>query len=97
MKDHIAPEVKKRRSEKLIRIAEETAEKFYAAQIGTVRKVLFEKHHENTGLLEGLSDNYIKVFCQGDKELEGKFALVKLCELCPGGVRGKIKLLKSDK
>ena len=91
MKGHIDPEVKRRRSEKLIRIAEETAEKFYTAQMGTERRVLFEKFDEKTGLLEGLSDNYIKVYCKGDKDLEGEFAMVEFCELCPGGVKGILK------
>jgi threonylcarbamoyladenosine tRNA methylthiotransferase MtaB len=91
MKGHIDPEVKRRRSEKLIRIAEETAEKFYTAQMGTERRVLFEKFDKKTGLLEGLSDNYIKVYCKGDKDLEGEFAMVEFCELCPGGVKGILK------
>lgn len=91
MKNHIAPEVKKRRSEKLIRIAEETATNFFATQLGTERRVLFERFDEKTGLLEGLSDNYIKTFCRGDKDLEGEFATVELYELCPGGVKGKIR------
>lgn len=90
MSDHIAPEIKKRRSDKLIRIAEETANKFFLSQLGTVRKVLFEKYDEATGLLDGLSDNYIKVFSNGDKNMEGKFVLVELFEPCNGGVKGKI-------
>ncbi|MDD3199626.1 MAG: tRNA (N(6)-L-threonylcarbamoyladenosine(37)-C(2))-methylthiotransferase MtaB [Eubacteriales bacterium] len=90
MSDHIAPEIKKRRSDKLIRIAEETANKFFLSQLGTVRKVLFEKYDEATGLLDGLSDNNIKVFSNGDKNMEGKFVLVELFEPCNGGVKGKI-------
>ncbi len=90
MSNHIAPEVKKRRSDKLIQIAEKTANKFFLSQLGTVRKVLFEKYDERTGLLDGLSDNYIKVFSKGERNLEGEFVLVELFELCNGGVKGKI-------
>lgn len=91
MKDHIDPDVKKKRSEKLIQIAEKAAEKFYTSQIGTERRVLFERFDEKTGLLEGLSDNYIKVYCKGDKEMEGKFAMVEFRDLCTGGVIGELK------
>ena len=52
MKGHISPEVKTRRSEELIRISEETAKKFFTANIGTTRKVLFEQYDEKTGLLK---------------------------------------------
>ena len=94
MKGHIAPDVKARRSERLMRIAEETARKFFLSQLGSERRVLFERFDEKTGLLEGLSDNYIKVFCRGSRDLEGKFMITELFELCRDGVKGNIREIK---
>ncbi len=89
MKGHVAPEVKARRSEKLIRLSETAAKEFFSKNIGTTRKVLFEQYDEKTGLLEGLSDNYVKVYCEGDLALCKTFVDVELIELYRDGVKGK--------
>lgn len=91
MKGHIAPEVKARRSEKLIRLSEEAAKNFFSKNIGSVRKVLLEQYDEKTGLLEGLSDNYIKVYCKGDPALCKTFVDIELIELYRDGVKGKMR------
>ena len=89
MKGHIAPEVKARRSEKLIHISEAAAKEFFSKNIGTTRKVLFEQYDEKTGLMDGLSDNYIKVYCEGEPDLCKTFMDVELIELYRDGVKGK--------
>jgi len=91
MKGHISPEVKARRSAELIRIAENTAEKFFRQNLGTTRKVLFEQYDSKTGLLEGLSDNSIKIYCKGEETNCNTFAEVKLIELYRDGVKGEMK------
>lgn len=90
MKGHIPPDVKAKRSKKLMSIAEKTTREFFLAQLGSERTVIFEQFDEKTGLLEGLSDNYIKIYCRGDKDFAGKFAKVKLFELYRDGVKGNI-------
>ncbi|MEL7655303.1 MAG: tRNA (N(6)-L-threonylcarbamoyladenosine(37)-C(2))-methylthiotransferase MtaB [Bacillota bacterium] len=92
MKGHISPEIKSRRSEELIRVSEETAKKFFMENIGKTRKVLFEQYDQNSGLMEGLSDNYIKVYCKGEEALCNSFANVKLIELYRDGVIGEIRV-----
>jgi len=89
MKGHIAPEVKARRSSELIRVSEEIARQFFQSNIGTSRIVLFEQYDEKTRLLEGLTDNYIKVYCMGDESLCNSFAEVELIELYRDGIKGK--------
>jgi len=91
MKGHISPEVKARRSEELIRISEAAARKFFTQNIGTMRRVLLEQYDPRTGLLEGLSDNYIKVYCKGNEERCNSFADVELIELYHDGVKGSIR------
>jgi hypothetical protein len=53
--------------------------------------VLLERHDPATGLLEGLSDNYIKVYCKGGEQLCNTFVDAELIELYQDGVKGKIK------
>ena len=91
MKGHISPEVKARRSEELIRISDAAAKAFFARNIGTERRVLLERYDSGTGLLEGLSDNYIKVYCEGDEKLCNSFVDTELIELCRDGVKGRIR------
>lgn len=90
MKGHIAPEVKSRRSTEIINVGVETAKQFYLDNLGTKRIVLFEQYDEVDGCLEGLSDNYIKIYCDGENELCNSFVNVELVELYKDGVKGKI-------
>ncbi|HML36710.1 MAG TPA: tRNA (N(6)-L-threonylcarbamoyladenosine(37)-C(2))-methylthiotransferase MtaB [Bacillota bacterium] len=90
MEGHIAPDVKSKRSERLIRISEEAAREFFSRNIGSTRRVLLEQYDPETGLLEGLSDNYIKVYCQGGSGLCNSFVDAELIELYLDGVKGNI-------
>lgn len=90
MKGHIAPDVKSKRSEELIRISEAAARKFFSQNVGSIRRVLLEQYDPETGLLEGLSDNYIKVYCEGGSELCNSFVDAELIELYRDGVKGSI-------
>lgn len=91
MKGQISPEVKAGRSEELIHIADAAARKFFTQNIGTVRRVLLERYDSRTGLLEGLSDNYLKVYCKGEEGQCNSFANVELIELYHDGVKGNIR------
>ncbi len=91
MKGHIAPEVKSRRSEELIRIADTAAKKFFTQNLGSTRRVLLEQFDPKTGLLEGWSDNYIKVYCESGEDRCNSFADVELIELYRDGVKGRIR------
>jgi threonylcarbamoyladenosine tRNA methylthiotransferase MtaB len=91
MKGHLSPDVKAKRSEELIRISDAAAKQFFAGNLGTTRRVLLERHDPATGLLEGLSDNYIKVYCKGGEQLCNTFVDAELIELYQDGVKGKIK------
>ncbi len=91
MKGHISPEVKARRSEELIRISDAAAKEFFTRNIGATRRVLLEQYDPKTGLLEGLSDNYIKVYCKGDEGLCNSFVDAELIELYRDGVKGRIR------
>lgn len=90
MKGHISPEIKSRRSDALHKLSEKAAESFCKRNLGTARRVLLEQYDANTGLLEGLSDNYIKVYCRGDETLCNSFVNVELQKLYRDGVKGVV-------
>ena len=91
MRGHLAPEVKARRSEVLLRISDDAAKLFFRQNLGTTRRVLFERYDPKTGLLEGLSDNYIKIYCEGAEDDCNSFADTELIELYHDGVKGRIR------
>lgn len=90
MKEHIAPEVKARRITTLMEKAEKISKQFYEKNVGTIRRVLVEKIDEKTGMLEGLTENYMKVYFEGHEEMINQFVEVKICEGYKDGVKGSI-------
>jgi threonylcarbamoyladenosine tRNA methylthiotransferase MtaB len=92
MKGHISPEKKTARSKELIKCSEAAAKTFFTKNIGTLRRALLERYDEKTGLLEGLTDNYVKVYCNGEENLCNTFVNVELIELYRDGVKGRIRV-----
>ena len=94
MPDQISGTVKSLRMEKLISLAEEEAQRFFLKNIGTRRRVLFERYDAGESMLNGFTDNYIHVYCsvpqdQAEKYLNG-FAFVLLKEIHEDGLLGEI-------
>ena len=52
--------------------------KYIKNNIGSIQNVLFEKY-EN-GLLQGLTENYIRIFTHGNKNLVNKIKKVKILD-----------------
>ncbi len=90
MDSQISPDVKKGRSDKLIRVAAATGENFMEQCCGQVRRVLFERVDES--MLTGYTDNYIKVYVSAEDSAaaEGEFADVRLEALYLDGMTGQI-------
>ena len=85
----VRAEVKNQRSEKLIALASEDARKYNERFINTRRQVLFEvASHEYEEYYEGLTENYIRVFCKFEESPEGKIKSVLLTEVMGDGLRG---------
>ena len=63
--------------------------KFYSNNLSMVRKVLFENITDEK-YLTGFSDNYIRVFVNGDSSMINKVFNVQLLEIHNGRVFGKI-------
>ncbi|NPV52788.1 MAG: tRNA (N(6)-L-threonylcarbamoyladenosine(37)-C(2))-methylthiotransferase MtaB [Firmicutes bacterium] len=68
--------VKEDRSNRMLDLAEEMSLQFHRRFIGSIMEVLFENHSESG--LEGLTDNYIRVFAGGPATLVGRFGQVRI-------------------
>lgn len=86
MPQPVADEVKKRRTERMLALARESARNFSQQFLGKVMPVLWEK--QSDGIWSGLTDNYIKVYTKSDEDLTNKLLPVKLTEVRGDGVWG---------
>ena len=82
--------VKNQRMERLLEQGEIVAGRFFQerAEREEIRTVLFEQ--EEDGFLTGYSENYIKVYAPGEKEILNGFQKVKLLEKYKDGMKGEI-------
>ncbi len=76
-REQIPPEIKEVRSRRLIELSYTNTLNFNRSYIGRVMPVLFEQEKGN-GFIEGLTMNYIRVVCKGDKALKGEISAVEL-------------------
>ena len=90
MKDQVPGEVKNSRSQRLIRAGEKAAAEFMENCRDAVRPVLFEERCTDDGLITGYSDNYIKVYAEGESENLNCIKKVKLLEKYKDGMKGEI-------
>ncbi|MDR2088547.1 MAG: tRNA (N(6)-L-threonylcarbamoyladenosine(37)-C(2))-methylthiotransferase MtaB [Clostridiales Family XIII bacterium] len=89
MPDRLPADVKAARAERLLRAGERSAAAFLRRNVGAVRSVLPERTDAETGLLEGLTENGIRVLFAGGAPLDGGFARVRLLAEEQGGLRGE--------
>ncbi|UJF28275.1 tRNA (N(6)-L-threonylcarbamoyladenosine(37)-C(2))-methylthiotransferase MtaB [Planococcus sp. 107-1] len=81
MEDQIDDEVKNERVHRLIALNDQLAKEYASNFEGELLEIIPEerfKQNEETGLLEGYTDNYLKVVIPGDDRLIGKIVKVKI-------------------
>lgn len=81
MEDQIDDEVKNERVHRLIALNDQLAKEYASNFEGELLEIIPEerfKQNEETGLLEGYTDNYLKVVIPGDESLIGKIVKVKI-------------------
>jgi hypothetical protein len=71
-----------------MRAGERSASRFLERETGKVRTVLPERALPDSGLLEGLTENGVRVRFAGDEALCGKFARVKSSARMKDGLCG---------
>ena len=78
--DQIPEAVKKERAEKLAELDREMQLAYFVGNIGKIHTVLVEQPAGESGLVEGLTENYIRVEFAGGPDLCSKTADVKITE-----------------
>ena len=89
MPNQVAPQVKKKRSDLMLALAEESASAFHSSFLGKQLEVLWEQSYN--GVWNGYSGNYIKVYTESDRDLTNVITGVLLTRLYEDGVWGEIK------
>ena len=79
---------KNRRSQVLIEKADDAERAFYEKCQGAVRRVLFEEAED--GMVTGYTDNYVKVYVQGNEEMLNHFYDVRLIEEYRDEMKGEL-------
>ena len=91
MLDQISPEIKKARNAKLTELAKTKNSEFIKTQLNKEMDILVELARDNkTGLLKGLTHNYIPVLIEGSDELKNTFIKIKITEFENFRVKGVI-------
>lgn len=84
--DQVPRAVKAERSRALRHLVARKSREFRAEFIGeTLEVVVLDRRDREAGLLEGLTDNYIRAFFKGDDALRGRRALVRIEEVTVRG------------
>jgi len=90
MPEQVEDRVKKERSQRMLTLAKESAQNFSRRFLGKTVPVLWEKR-SGDDIWSGLTDNYIKVYTRGSKDLTNKLLPVKLVKLFnQDGVWGEV-------
>ncbi|MEF9921294.1 MAG: tRNA (N(6)-L-threonylcarbamoyladenosine(37)-C(2))-methylthiotransferase MtaB [Anaerovoracaceae bacterium] len=89
MNDQIDSHIKALRSSMLISYTENGRKRFFSANEGAIRRVLLEEMVTPT-MLSGYSDNYIKIYIDGNSNMLNQFYDVKLIKEYKDGMKGEI-------
>lgn len=90
MPNQISPAEKERRSKQLLGIAARMAGEFHRRFIGHTLDVLAERMNAGTGLMEGLTGNYIRVMFPGSDCLRGEIVPVLIKQATPEHLAGEL-------
>ncbi len=88
MPGQVSAKIKRERSQRMLALAQESADNFKRQFLGKVMPVLWET--EAAGIWSGLTGNYIKVYTESDQDLANKILPVKLVNLRGDGVWGEM-------
>ncbi|MBX6770369.1 MAG: tRNA (N(6)-L-threonylcarbamoyladenosine(37)-C(2))-methylthiotransferase MtaB [Chloroflexi bacterium] len=89
----IAPEVKRERTERMLRLAAESARAYRAQWIGQTLTALFEEQlrlPDGDTAWEGLTDNYVRVKVKSADDLANELVPVRIVRVVEDGVLGEI-------
>ncbi len=92
MPEQVSEKLKKERSLRMLRLAQESARRFCKRFLGRDMTVLWEKEvAPGSGIYSGLIDNYIRVFTESSEALANQFRSVYLVRLHNHGIWGDVR------
>jgi threonylcarbamoyladenosine tRNA methylthiotransferase MtaB len=89
MPQPVTARVKKERGQRMLALAQQSAQNFHRQFLGQTMPVLWEK--QTGGIWSGLTDNYIRVYAKSNEDLTNKLLPVKLVEISGDGVWGEVR------
>jgi threonylcarbamoyladenosine tRNA methylthiotransferase MtaB len=89
MPGQVSPGEKKERMERMLAAAATAERDFRVAHLGRRETVLWERPSPQ-GMGQGLTDNYLRVYCPEGAGLWNRFAEVELVDLSGDGLRGEL-------
>jgi threonylcarbamoyladenosine tRNA methylthiotransferase MtaB len=87
--DDVPRSEKERRTRALIALSDRLAHDFAARALGETVTVLAESRDARTGLVSGLTDNYLRVHFEGDEHDRGRFVAVRVASAGVDGAYGE--------
>ncbi len=86
MRPWVGAKIQRKRSEELRRLGDTLSRRFAVRFLGKSLRVLVEeKRHSQSGSLMGYTDNYIRIFLQGKDELKNQLLKIRVIEAGKGG------------
>lgn len=89
MPHQIGEDVKRERSQRMLELAQKSAQRFREHWLGQIRPVLWEKEIE-PGIWSGLSDNYLRVFTKSKEPLTNRLLRLRLMAAHNQGLWGEL-------
>jgi threonylcarbamoyladenosine tRNA methylthiotransferase MtaB len=90
MAHKVQPETKKKRSQRMLHLAQKSAQSFRRSFLGRSLTVLWEEE-KGDGIWSGLSDNYIRVFSKSEEQLRNRLLSVRLTQEHGSGLWGSVE------
>jgi threonylcarbamoyladenosine tRNA methylthiotransferase MtaB len=87
MRNHIPVAIRRRRLERLLTLADASAQTFRRRHLGRLMPVLWEQRKR--GLWQGLTPNYLRVYTRADDDLTNKLLPTRLLALQDEGLSGE--------
>jgi len=88
MPSRVTAKIKKERSQRLLALADESADSFHRRFLGQTLMILWEQ--QDGGVWSGLSGNYIRVYTRSDEDLTNRLLPARLVEISGDGVWGRL-------
>ena len=82
--------MKKERVHRLEAVGERTAAKFRQSSVGCVKEVLIETIDAENNTADGLTDTYIRVYCDADSVRSGQLVSLRLVREYEDGLWGEL-------